>query len=160
MRLYRTVAAVGLVAALTVSLSAFGAVASPHHTTLRAHEVPVLGAKDFSFDGEGYGAAHPRTVFNGGDPAGLIKHIQWRRWGAACSIGWGRAYAYRPHGGYYKRTVTIEVRAQNLGHCSPGTPAYKHLFIRKARRPGGQIGKHWHTWTVHNHSLCRKNGVS
>jgi hypothetical protein len=155
------VASVGLVVTITLGLLGSSAVAAPNHTSAsQSHKVAVLGAKDFSFDGRGYGEAHPRTVFNGGDPAGLIKDIRWKRWGAARSIGWGRAYAYKPHGGYYKRTVKIEVRTQNLGHCVAGSPAYTHLFIRKATKPGGQVEKHWHTWTVDNHSLCRKNGVS
>jgi hypothetical protein len=32
---------------------------------------------------KGYGKARPATIFNGGDPTGLVEHIRWRHWGAA-----------------------------------------------------------------------------
>lgn len=39
----------------------------------------------------GYGETHPKTIFNGGDPTGLVTHIHWRHWGAKKAFGWGRS---------------------------------------------------------------------
>jgi hypothetical protein len=39
----------------------------------------------------------PATVFNGGDPTGLIKHIEWLTWGGSRAIGVGSGFYVAPN---------------------------------------------------------------
>ena len=48
----------------------------------------VLGGP-WGGDQQGYGHPHPRTIFNGGDPTGLVTHIRWKGWGSATATGTG-----------------------------------------------------------------------
>lgn len=41
---------------------------------------------------KGYGHSRPTTIFNGGDPTGLVTGIHWKTWGKAHAIGTGKAY--------------------------------------------------------------------
>jgi hypothetical protein len=45
----------------------------------RQTAVPVLGrhAGLFDYNSEGFGEVRPATVFNGGDPTGLVMDITW-----------------------------------------------------------------------------------
>ena len=38
---------------------------------------------------EGYGHVMPRTIFNGGDPTGLVRRVHWDHWGQPRAIGHG-----------------------------------------------------------------------
>lgn len=49
---------------------------------------PVL-AGPWARGQHGYGQRRPATVFNGGDPTGLVEHIEWRSWGGARAVGIG-----------------------------------------------------------------------
>jgi hypothetical protein len=46
---------------------------------------------------KGYGHTKPTTIFNGGDPTGLVQHIQWKTWGGTQAIGAGTAECVGPH---------------------------------------------------------------
>ncbi len=52
---------------------------------------PIL-AGPWSLDQEGYGHVQPRSVFNGGDPTGLINNIEWLTWGGARAVGVGSGF--------------------------------------------------------------------
>ena len=43
----------------------------------------MLGKRGLFPGGEGWGTAHPRTVFNGGSPGGLADKIRWTELGQA-----------------------------------------------------------------------------
>lgn len=111
--------------------------------------VPVLGARTHlgQLGGEGWGLAHPRRIYNGGSPSGLVIRIHWKHWGANRAFGHGRTFLYRPGGGFFKRPGRIMLRAQRLGHCPRHTRfAYTHLAYRIARRPGEPVRGDWHPW--------------
>jgi len=113
----------------------------------RGAEEPVLGSPaHLAPVAKGWGKAHPRHVFNGGDPSGEVAKIEWRHWGDATAIGRGVTWLLRPEGGYYARPGRIVLRAGGLGACPDGTAAYTRLEFRVAHRPGGQVGKHWRPW--------------
>jgi hypothetical protein len=95
---------------------------------------------------QGWGKAHPRHVFNGGDPSGEVAKLVWSHWGDATATGRGVTWLLRPEGGYYARPGRIVLRAEGLGVCADGTPAYTRLEFRVAHRPGGPVGRHWHLW--------------
>jgi hypothetical protein len=57
-------------------------------TFLAPPQVPVLG-KVWAPDQEGYGTAQPATIFNGGDPTGLVINIRWQSWGGPTAVGTG-----------------------------------------------------------------------
>src|SRR6478609_4355927 len=37
--------------------------------------------------GEGWGSERPETIFNGGDPSGLISEVHWSSWGGPVARG-------------------------------------------------------------------------
>lgn len=120
--------------------------------TALAQTTPVLGSKAFALpDGEGWGSARPRRVFNGGDPSGLVTEIQWTSWGGDTAIGYGLGNIFKPRGGYY-HPVVVELRAQDLGHCG-AQPAYTQLAIRVPSRPEAPL-RAWRLWSEAR-SLCR-----
>jgi hypothetical protein len=73
---------------------------------------------------EGYGHAEPRNVFNGGDPTGLIKNIEWLTWGGPRAVGVGRGFYVAPNQitaeGHSAAAVIV---AFKLGSCR-GRRAY------------------------------------
>jgi hypothetical protein len=108
----------------------------------------VLGSKNFGDPRYevGWGTAHPRVIYNGGDPSGKVWNIQWSEWGGTATRGRGHTWISRPHGGYFKNSALIELRAFGIGRCSPkGPSAYRHLEVRVQTYPGGPLG-HWYTW--------------
>jgi hypothetical protein len=116
-------------------------------SALSAQE-PVLGAQEFAAPyGEGFGTAHPQTVFNGGVPSGLIESISWSRWGDPVAFGRGLGHQYKPRGGYYRHPVQVRLRAEKLGTC-PGKarPAYRRLKAKFQKKPGGAFGP-WFLWS-------------
>jgi len=93
----------------------------------RQAAVPVLGrpAGDFDVDSEGFGEVRPATVFNGGDPTGLVMHITWSSWGGSTAVGTGTSDYVGPNqtvAGGTQETVTIV--AFDLGACG-GTLMYQ-----------------------------------
>lgn len=107
----------------------------------------VLGSASFEPGGQGWGTSRPTSIFNGGDPSGLVVHIRWTGWGSPVALGRGLNSIFMPHGGYYLRRVTIELRADQLGGCTPnGQRAYRRLSIRVPARPGGKLGP-WMLWS-------------
>lgn len=116
-----------------------------------AADPPVLGKKGLMPYGTGWGAAHPREIFNGGAPSGSVSAIRWRQWGEATATGKGMMPAYRPGGGYYAKRVRVELRASRLGRCpGSGHRAYTRLITRAQVRPGGPFDD-WSPWTL---DLC------
>ena len=112
----------------------------------------VLGSSAFAKPyGEGWGTARPAKLYNGGDPSGLVKEIQWTSWGGRTAIGYGLGWIFKPGGGYYSRPVLVELRAQALGHCG-SQPGYTQLAIRTPSKPEAPLGS-WHLWSEAK-SLC------
>jgi len=139
-----------LIAALAVAASVVAVV--PAQSAQRG--VPVLGsARHYAPYAKGFGTAHPRKIDNGGVPNGIVFRIRWRHWGANRAIGRGMTYLYKPRGGYYRRAGRIVLRAQRLGSCGNGRPAYTLLKARTARRPRVPVSGPWRTWGSH---LCRR----
>lgn len=120
-----------------------------------ATSTPVLGRPHLTGrHGVGWGTAHPRLIYNGGDPSGKAWNLRWSRWGASSTTAHGFTWLFRPSGGYYAKPGAIELRAYRLGHCTPGGPiAYTRLSARVAARPGGALGR-WFAWGGW-HTLCR-----
>jgi hypothetical protein len=116
---------------------------------------PVLGARAFATPGgKGWGRFKPKTIFNGGDPSGLVSGIRWSHWGKRIARGRGRTSIFKPRGGYYPQLVPVELKASNLGRCHPGGPlAYRHLSVREPSKPGGRFGR-WFAWSG-AHTLCK-----
>lgn len=116
---------------------------------------PVLGSTSFiPRIGVGWGMYKPSEIFNGGDPSGMIDGISWTGWGMPEAIGYGKTYIFKPNGGYYPGSVTAELRALDLGHCSAGGPlAYQVLEVREPSVPGGKLGP-WFAWDDVK-TLCR-----
>lgn len=79
-------------AAATIAAVALGIAAA----TAAASAMPIL-AGPWSIGQKGYGHAKPRTIFNGGDPTGLVKMIHWTSWGGHRAIGTGTAEWVGPH---------------------------------------------------------------
>jgi hypothetical protein len=92
-----------------------------HYTIIvrRPASVPVLGqpAGDFTH-GQGFGEARPATVFNGGDPTGLVTDITWSSWGGSTATGPGTNDYVGPN--QFVATGTQEpvtITAFDLGTC-------------------------------------------
>jgi hypothetical protein len=113
----------------------------------------VLGSTEFAKPhGEGWEASRPAKIYNGGDPSGLVKEIQWTSWGGETATGYGLGYIFKPGGGYYGRPVLVELRAQALGRCG-SRAAYRQLAIRTPAKPEAPLGS-WHLWSEAK-SLCK-----
>jgi hypothetical protein len=105
----------------------------------------VLGGKAFAPNGEGWGTERPRTIYNGGDPSGLVTGVRWLTWGGETAIGWGKNAIFKPPGGYYRRPVAIKLKASHAGRCA-GRRAYTRLSFREPSHPGGALGP-WRLWS-------------
>jgi len=116
-------------------------------TAADAVDEPTLGSPaHLAPAAKGWGKAHPRHVFNGGDPSGEVAKLAWRHWGEPTATGRGVTWLLRPGGGYYARPGAIVLRAEGLGTCADGTSAYTRLQFRVAHHPGGQVARGWHPW--------------
>jgi hypothetical protein len=115
----------------------------------------VLGSKSYyAPQSRGWGTVKPKTIFNGGDPSGLVSNIHWQNWGQKSAIGWGYTSIFKPQGGYYPTLVRAELRATDLGRCNGRGPmAYRHLDARVPAKPGGPLGKWFHWASTGN--ICR-----
>ena len=115
----------------------------------------VLGAKHRLLYGVGWGTAHPRRIFNGGDPSGEAFDLTWRSWGNSTTTARGLTWVFTPHGGYYRKPLPIELRAFKIGRCTAGGPlAYTRLDARVVVRPGGAFG-HWFPWGPTDGDVCK-----
>jgi hypothetical protein len=136
-----------LAPAIPLLVAAFLATTLDPVTEASAAEEPVLGSPaHLAPAAQGWGKAHPRHVFNGGDPSGEVAQLTWRHWGEATATGRGVTWLLRPEGGYYARPGRIVLRAEGLGACPDGISAYTLLEYRVAHHPDGPVGKHWHPW--------------
>ena len=89
-------------------------------TAKRQVAVPVLGRADglWSYNGQGWGKVRPTTVFNGGDPTGLVMHITWSSWGGNVATGTGESDWVGPNQTVATGTQeTVTIVAFNLGTC-------------------------------------------
>jgi hypothetical protein len=108
----------------------------------------VLGSPTLLAHSKGFGTVAPRTIFQGGDPSGLITHIRWQRWGRATAIGWGMTYILKPTGGLYSQQVQVEIRASKIAWDPPDRArAYMRLDAREPSAPGGRLGG-WFQWSA------------
>ena len=95
--------------------------ATPVATTV----LPTLGVQWGPGVQQGYGHARPVTVFNGGDPTGLVQHITWTSWGAETATGTGISYYDGPGQSVAQSTAQrATIVAFDLGTCG-GHPAYQ-----------------------------------
>jgi hypothetical protein len=131
--------------ALLVALAATIPLALAAPSSGAAARVVLGGAIYGGERGEGWGTARPHTIFNGGDPSGLISNVHWSSWGGAEAHGRGRHPIFKPGGGYYRHAVAAQLKAKRIGRCE-GRRAYLKLLIREPRRPGGPLGP-WHSWS-------------
>jgi hypothetical protein len=108
----------------------------------------VLGKRHlFGRYGVGWGKAHPKRIFNGGDPSGLVRRIKWSHWGSATTTGRGWGNGFKPSGGYYAKPVRTILKARHLGHCTAyGPSAYTVLWVKQQKRPGGSHYTKWFRW--------------
>jgi glutamate mutase epsilon subunit len=86
----------------------------------RQAAVPVLGqpAGDF-VHGQGFGEVQPATVFNGGDPTGLVQGITWSSWGGSTATGTGTSDYVGPRQIVATGTQEkVTIVAFDLGTCS------------------------------------------
>jgi hypothetical protein len=101
-----------------------------------AAEAPVL-AGPWASGQRGYGHVRPTTIYNGGDPSGLITHTHWRSWGGARAIGDGLGWWVGPHQDEAEgRRESVRVVAFQLGSCH-GRRAYDAIewyFPRHGQR--------------------------
>jgi hypothetical protein len=128
-------------------------------TTYRLATGPVvLGGKVYGAPtGHGWGAPHPKFIYNGGDASGSISGVHWSSWGGAVAHGRGRHPIFRPRGGYYRKPVVALLKAIDLGECE-GHRAYLRLLIKEPRRPGGALGP-WRSWAGQQ-TICEPYGSS
>ena len=106
-----------LLAALCLLASAPAAAAS----------APRLG-RVWGYAQEGYGEVRPSTVYNGGDPTGLVTHVRWKRWGTHRAIGSGTSTYVWPGTAVADNPPVRGARlvAFHLGRCH-GVLAYKAI---------------------------------
>jgi hypothetical protein len=141
---------------LVVALLAGAAL--PRFGDASAYHGVVLGSKYFlaqyGHTGSGWGTPRPKTIDNGGDPSGIVEKIRWTTWGGKVAIGYGRNFITKPTGGYYATSVTIELKALNIGLCyKEGPRTYRKLVAREPSRPGGSMGA-WFLWGGQK-TLCK-----
>ena len=110
--------------ATSVPVSTVGPTVTTTHPTPKP--VPVLGAEWQPGGQKGYGTAHPDTIFNGGDPTGLVTGVRWQSWGGPVAIASGTSYdpGNSIVADSVQRTATVE--AFNLGVCH-GTLMYQAI---------------------------------
>lgn len=86
--------------------------------------MPVLGHQ-WAPGQKGYGQPHPITVYNGGDPTGLVQKIHWAAWGSTRAVGVGVSTYIWPGTATADNSSVSGVRivAFHLGTCR-GRPSY------------------------------------
>ncbi|MGH3197875.1 MAG: hypothetical protein ACRDNT_18610 [Streptosporangiaceae bacterium] len=86
----------------------------------RQTAVAVLGqpAGTFASNSQGFGQVRPVTVYNGGDPTGLVMHITWSSWGGNTATGTGSSDWVGPNQSVATGTQeTVTIVAFDLGTC-------------------------------------------
>jgi hypothetical protein len=116
----------------------------------------VLGVKGlFPRGSAGWGTAHPRYIFNGGDPNGTAWKLRWTGWGGPVARAQGLTWIFKPTGGYFRKPGNIELQASRTGRCTANGPrSYTRLLARESLRPGGPLGP-WFAWNGLA-TLCRR----
>lgn len=72
----------------------------------------------FGYNSRGFGEVRPATVFNGGDPTGLVMHITWSSWGGNTAIGAGVSDYVGPNQSVATGTQEkVRIVAFDLGTC-------------------------------------------
>ena len=106
-------------AATAAAVATTSAPATPQPSATPTTPAPTLGQLAGVFaHGQGFGQVEPSTIFNGGDPTGLVKHISWQSWGAAKAIGYGKAEYVGPNQSVATgRQKPATVVAFHLGAC-------------------------------------------
>ena len=112
---------------------------------------PTLGstayAKKIGGSSPGFGTVKPKVVNANGDPGSVVYRLYWTGWGSAQALGYGRSYAPGANGGWTLRLIPAELRATDLGRCSPGGPVvYRHLWTRANGVPGVHGWTPWAQW--------------
>jgi hypothetical protein len=81
---------------------------------------PTLGLLTGTFaHGSGFGKVMPKTVFNGGDPTGLVTSITWHDWGQRQATGTGRGLWVGPGQAVAQGTIEpVRIVAFDLGTCN------------------------------------------
>jgi hypothetical protein len=82
--------------------------------------VPTLGqiGGEATSDGQGFGLVRPSTVFNGGDPSGLLANVVWGSWGGPTAVGTGISDYSAPNQSVAGGTqLPATIVAFNLGTC-------------------------------------------
>jgi hypothetical protein len=82
--------------------------------------VPTLGqiGGEATSDGQGFGLVRPSTVFNGGDPSGLLANVVWGSWGGPTAVGTGISDYSAPNQSVAGGTqLPVTIVAFNLGTC-------------------------------------------
>ncbi len=83
----------------------------------------------------GNGRVKPRTVFNGGDPTGLVRKIRWYSWGVAHAVGSGITNYVGPHQGVLQGTQErAKIVLFQLGRCN-GRRAYDAIDCSSPSTP-------------------------
>lgn len=119
---------------------------------------PVLGLRNRLPNGEGWGTVAPSTIFNGGDPNGMVSKITWTGWGSSDAYGTGQEPIFKPEGGYYDQPAAVQLRASDIGTCASGGPrAYRKLYVRAPDAPGGPLGP-WQAWGPTDADICHGVG--
>ncbi|HKN54590.1 MAG TPA: hypothetical protein VJX66_18970 [Amycolatopsis sp.] len=77
---------------------------------------PVLGTV-WGPGQQGYGTARPATIFNGGDPTGLVTGVHWQSWGGPVAIGTGMSSDARNTDVANAQQRKATIQAFNLGVC-------------------------------------------
>jgi hypothetical protein len=80
---------------------------------------PTLGLLTGTFaHGSGFGKVLPKTVYNGGDPTGLVTSITWHDWGQRQATGTGRSLWVGPGQAVAQGTIEpVRIVAFDLGTC-------------------------------------------
>jgi hypothetical protein len=98
-----------------------------------AGHVPIL-AGPWSSGQKGYGKIKPRTIYNGGDPTGLVKHITWSSWGGKRAMGTGTSWWVGPHQsvnqGHFERGAKIVLFHLSRCHGRRAYDAIEWFFPR------------------------------
>jgi hypothetical protein len=95
-------------------------------TIKRKAPVPTLG-KVWAPSQEGYGTIRPSTIFNGGDPTGLVTDVHWKSWGGPTAEATGTSiddsHSVDVASAPQAQAVVV---AFNLGTCD-GKPMYQAI---------------------------------
>jgi hypothetical protein len=99
---------------------------TPETVKPTAPKPPIL-AGPWAAGQKGYGLAKPSTIFNGGDPTGLVTKIHWASWGGTQAVGSGISDYVGPHQDVAQgKDESARVVAFHLGVCH-GRAAYNAI---------------------------------